>query len=133
MRSSKPISISHTTARRTIPPRCAMPMHGRIGYTEPWSQVNQELSDHMMPIYFSQVASLLDLYRRDKTGQSADPCFFTWPLITIYCCNPLIRHNGGSRHHCHRADDEEAPRYQIDIRGLDFINHCRTYNAPLLR
>jgi hypothetical protein len=34
-----PISISPTMERRSMLPRCAMPMHGRIGYAEPQSSV----------------------------------------------------------------------------------------------
>jgi len=146
-------------------------------------QLNQELSDRMMPIYFSDwggvspqsISVNLD---QDKTGQSADPHYIgiqsaeklsvfshghQLPYIAAVHCYGLTENQGTTvtesidRNFRGKPKNEEAPRYQIDIRGLDaygsltdtvknvirmminhsrnviFMNHSRTYNVPSLR
>ena len=146
-------------------------------------QLNQELSDRMMPIYFSNRGgvspqSVSVNLNQDKTGQSADPRYIgiqsaeklsvfshghRLPYIAAAHCYGLTEKQGTtvtkSINHNFRGkpDDQEAPRYQIDICGLDaygnltdtvknvirmminrsknaiFMNHSRTYNVPFLR
>ena len=146
-------------------------------------QLNQELTDRMMPIYFSDRGgvsprSISVNLNQDKTGQSADPRYvgiqsaeklsvfshgFRLPYIAAVHCYGLTENQGITvttpigRDFRGKSTDEEAPRYQIDIRGLDvykdisdtvknvirmminrsknaiFINHSRQYNVPLLR
>jgi hypothetical protein len=109
-------------------------------------QLNQELTDRMTPIYFSSLGPVsprtvsvnLD---QDKTGQSVNPnsvavqsaedlSIFSHgnrlPYIAAVHCYALADNQGifvtksssgyGLRY---KKKDMEAPRYQIDFRGLD--------------
>jgi hypothetical protein len=109
-------------------------------------QLNQELSDRMAPIYFSEpnrgvcpqaMSVNLD---QDKTSQSADPHtvpvqsaetlgIFSGakklPYIAAVHCYALTKDEGVTVTTANRRSprnivtkDEEAPRYQIDFRGL---------------
>lgn len=146
-------------------------------------QPNQELTDRMTPIYFSSrgqispttMSANLD---QDKTGRSVDPvCVPTQsaetlgifshgnmlPYIAAVHCYALTNNEGivvtqPTSHDLRPKErDEEAPRYQIDFRGLKaygsitnraktiirvmidhsknsvFENHSRKYGLPLLR
>jgi hypothetical protein len=146
-------------------------------------QLNQGLTDRMAPIYFSSrgnvspetVSVNLD---QDKTGQSVNPLnvpiqsaedlsIFSHakklPYIAVVHCYALIENQGitvtkPSPHNLGRQkSDKEAPRYQIDFRGLSaygnitdadktairmminrsknamFDNHSRKYGVPSLR
>jgi len=146
-------------------------------------QLNQELSDRVTPIYFPDQGgvsprSISVNLDQDKTGQSADPRYVgiqsaeklsvfshdhRLPYIAAVHCYGLTENQGTTanipvgRDLRAKRDDEEAPRYQIDIRGLDayrsltdtvknvirmminrsktaiFMNHPRPDNIPLLR
>jgi hypothetical protein len=148
-------------------------------------QLNQELSDRMAPIYFSKpdrgvcpqaMSANLD---QDKMGQSADPRTIAvqsaealgifsgakkLPYIAAVHCYALTKDEGLTVTTTNRRsprgiiiNDEEAPRYQIDFRGLDayrdldvptkaiirsminnsknalFNQHPRPYGVPYLR
>jgi hypothetical protein len=121
-------------------------------------QLNQELTDRMTPIYFSSLGNVspktisvnLD---QDKTGQSVNPVnvaiqsaedlsIFSHgnklPYIAAVHCYALTAKQGitvtQSNPHDLRnqmeVEDEEAPRYQIDFRGLsaygNITNSVRT-------
>jgi len=146
-------------------------------------QLNQELTDRMAPIYFSSLGNVspktisvnLD---QDKTGQSVNPftvaiqsaedlsifsCGNKLPYIAAVHCYALTENEGiivtnpSPYTPRNTKDDEEAPRYQIDFRGLSaygiitdtvrlsiramidhsknavFKNHSRDYGVPSLR
>jgi hypothetical protein len=107
-------------------------------------QLNQELTDRMTPIYFSSLGNVslktisvnLD---QDKTGQSVNPVnvaiqsaedlsIFSsgnkLPYIAAVHCYALTTNQGiavtePNPHDLrNQMQDEEAPRYQIDFRGL---------------
>ena len=109
-------------------------------------QLNQELTDRMAPIYFPHLGGVspktisanLD---QDKTGESVSPptvstqsaerlSIFSQgtklPYIAAVHCYALTDHQGISvfkpspqtEKLRHKEDDLEAPRYQIDFRGL---------------
>ena len=107
-------------------------------------QLNQELTDRMAPIYFSSLGNVspktisvnLD---QDKTSQSMNPTnvpiqsaeslsIFSHgnklPYITAVHCYALTENQGitvtmpSSHDLRNQINDEEAPRYQIDCRGL---------------
>jgi hypothetical protein len=107
-------------------------------------QLNQELTDRMTPIYFSSLGNVspktisvnLD---QDKTGQSVNPVnvatqsaedlsIFSHgnklPYIAAVHCYALTANQGitvtepNSHDLRNQMEDEEAPRYQIDFRGL---------------
>ena len=142
----------------------------------------QVLTDRMAPIYFSDgggvspktISVSLD---QDKTGQDANPAnigiqsaehlsIFSHgkklPYIAAVHCYALTKRQGitvstESSHDLRKqGEDLEAPRYQIDFRGLSeynisdsvkstirrmigksndavFYNHTRDYGVPLLR
>jgi hypothetical protein len=144
---------------------------------------NQELTDRMTPIYFSRLGNVspktisvnLD---QDKTSQSVNPLnvaiqsaedlsIFSHgnklPYITAVHCYALTVNQGitvtqpSSHDFRIQKKDEEAPRYQIDFRGLSayrnitdsvrtaiqamidysenavFKNHSRDYGIPMLQ
>ncbi|KAF8512928.1 hypothetical protein BU17DRAFT_95797 [Hysterangium stoloniferum] len=146
-------------------------------------QLNQDLTDRMAPVYFSSrgnvspetVSVNLD---QDKTGQSVNPCgvgiqsaedLFIFshaeklPYIAAVHCYALTENQGITVTRPTQYNfrlpmyDMEAPRYQIDFRGLSayrnitnevsaaiqaminrskdalFINHSRDYGVPALR
>jgi hypothetical protein len=146
-------------------------------------QLNQELTDRMAPIYFSSLGNVspktisvnLD---QDKTGQSMNPInvaiqsaeglsIFSHgnklPYIAAVHCYALTENQGitvttpSSHDLRNQINDEEAPRYQIDFRGLSaygnitdavritirmminqsknavFNDHTRDYGVPSLR
>jgi hypothetical protein len=146
-------------------------------------QLNQELTDRMAPIYFSSLGNVspktisvnLD---QDKTGQSVNPLnvaiqsakdlsIFSrgnkLPYIAAVHCYALTEKEGiivtkpSPYTLRNKMVDEEAPRYQIDFRGLSaygnitdavrlsiramidhsknavFKNHSRDYGIPSLR
>ncbi len=146
-------------------------------------QLNQELTDRMAPIYFSSLGNVsprtisvnLD---QDKTGQSVNPgnvaiqsaedlSIFSHgnklPYIAAVHCYTLKENQGitvtkpSPYNLRNQINDEEAPRYQIDFRGLSaygiitdairiairamvnrsknavFNNHTRDYGIPSLR
>ena len=148
-------------------------------------QLNQELTDRMAPIYFSRRGNIsprtisvnLD---QDKTSQSVNPVnvaiqsveslsIFSHgnklPYIAAVHCYALTKNQGitvgpggpDQRNLRGKKKDQEAPRYQIDFRGLDaygiitedvraairrmidrsknavFINHPRKYAISSLR
>lgn len=154
--------------------------------TAVFCQVNQELTDRMTPIYFSRLGNVspktisvnLD---QDRTGESVTPAnvaiqsaeglsIFSLgnklPYIAAVHCYALTASQGAGitvtqrnessdlRHH---KKDKEAPRYQIDLRGLSayrniadpvrdsiqamidhpknglFTNHARPYGVPSLK
>jgi len=107
-------------------------------------QLNQELTDRMTPIYFSSLGNVspktisvnLD---QDKTSQSVNPVnvaiqsaedlsIFSHgnklPYIAAVHCYALTTNQGitvtepNSHDLRNQMQDKEAPRYQIDIRGL---------------
>jgi hypothetical protein len=146
-------------------------------------QLNQELTDRMTPIFFSKFRTVspqamsanLD---QDKTGQATDPCIVgvqsvetlrifspgnKLPYIAAVHCYALTTDEGltvampPTYDLRHPEKDEEAPRYQIDFRGLAayrtinhankitirrmidnaknavFYQHPQQYGVPLLR
>jgi len=146
-------------------------------------QLNQELTDRMAPIYFSSKGNVsprtisvnLD---QDKTGQSVNPTnvaiqsaeslsIFSHgnelPYIAAVHCYALTDNQGisvamrNSHDLRNKISDEEAPRYEINFRGLSaygnitdavrtairrminrsknamFENHSRKYGVPFLR
>ena len=143
-------------------------------------QPNQELSDRMAPIYFSNLGAVAPITMsanldQDKTGQSINPSNVEvqsaetleggkkLPYIAAVHCYALTTNEGitvtnPSPFNLRNAnDDQEAPRYQIDFRGLAayrninnpikiairrminnsknalFNQHPRLYAIPLLR
>jgi len=145
----------------------------------------QELTDRMLPIYFSGPGGVSPKtisvnFDQDKTGQTVNPTvvsiqsaerlsFFSHgnklPYIAAVHCYALTENEGitvgvqNSHDLRNQTDDEEAPRYQIDFRGLGayrnisdsevlrtsigrmighsinavFNNHSREYGVPTLR
>ena len=146
-------------------------------------QLDQELTDRMAPIYFSGLGAVspktisvnLD---KDETGQALNPANATiqsvesfsifsdgkkLPYIAAVHCYALTEDQGistvsmPSSHFQSPIQDEEAPRYQIDFRGLSaygnitdadriairrmidesnnalFNHHSRDYGVPSLR
>jgi hypothetical protein len=146
-------------------------------------QLSQELSDRMTPIYFPSLGPVspqamsanLD---QDKTGQSTDPISVSIqsaemlsifsdgrkpPYIAAVHCYALTENQGltvtqpSQNNLRQKKIDVEAPRYQINFRGLAayrnitddvenviqmminhlktalFDNHPRPYGVPLLR
>ena len=117
-------------------------------------QLDQELTDRAIPIFFSSLGpvspkSVSLALEQDKTGQSADPRMtgiqsaetldlFTQgnklPYIAFVHCYGLTSNEGisvstASPHHLRYPDqDEEAPRYQINFRGL---SACRDVTVPI--
>jgi hypothetical protein len=146
-------------------------------------QLNQELTDRALPIFFSDQATLSPesvsmIFDQDKTGQSTSPnnvgiqsaealCLFTQeqkhPYIAAAHCYALTKDEGISVTVPHSHDlrgaemNTQAPRYQIDLRGLSayrrlttsmkadvrrmidgsknyiFDHHPRTYGVPAVR
>lgn len=146
-------------------------------------QLNQELSDRATPIFFSKLGNLSPrsmsmVLDQDKTSPSADPLTIEIqsaerlslhsqgnkpPYIAAVHCYALTKDEGlrvttPSAHNLRNPEsDAEAPRYQIDFRGLAayrnlteptkidirrmidgsknalFKNHPRNYGLPILR
>jgi hypothetical protein len=146
-------------------------------------QLNQELPDRALPIYFPEHGkvspqSMSVILEQDKAGQSADPTYIgiqsaevlgvflrgkPRPYIAAVHCYALRTNEGITATTSHsrnlrcQALDVNAPRYQIEFRGLApyrgltearkndirsmidgsknalFNHHPRQYGLPLLR
>ena len=107
-------------------------------------QLNQELTDRALPIYFPGLGnvspqSMSMILEQDKVGESVDPASIgipsaealdvflrgePRPYIATVHCYALTTDEGikvtdpHSHDVCHQTRDINAPRYQIDFRGL---------------